>query len=112
MLGVSLCSKARPFSAASSASVSLMSRSAARGKLHREAGVEQIGRRHAEVQETRLRAYLLGEISEEGNDIVLRHFFDGIDTRDIEVQPVALLPDRLSAAAFGTTPISAKASQA
>ena len=62
MVGVILCSKARFFSAASTLSMSAISRSAARVELHVEAGVEHVGRGHALVHEARLGADDLGQM--------------------------------------------------
>ena len=91
-VGVSLCSKARRFSAASSASRSASRMSAARAELHGEAGVEHVGRGHPLVDEARLGADVLGEVGEEGDDVVLGLALDLVDARDLEG---AALPHRL-----------------
>ena len=54
--GRDLCSSARRFSAASSASTSAMQKVRGAGELHGEAGVEHVGRGHALVHEARFRA--------------------------------------------------------
>ena len=95
MVGVSLCSKARRFSAASSASTSAIRMSLARGKLHREAGVEHVRGGHALMHEARVGADELGEMGQEGDDVVLGHALDLVDARDVERDVARLLPDRL-----------------
>ena len=95
MVGVSLCSKARRFSAASSASTSAIEQVGGAHELHGEAGVEHVGRRHALVHEARLRADDLGEVGEEGDDVVLDLALDRVDARDVERGVLALVPDRL-----------------
>ena len=64
-------------------------------ELHVEAGVEHVGRGHALVHEARLRADDLGEMGEEGDDVVLDLALDLVDARDVEGGVLALLPDRL-----------------
>ena len=54
------------------------------GQLDREAGVEHVRRRHAPVQEARLRADMLGDVGEEGDDVVFDLALDGVDARDLE----------------------------
>ena len=81
-------------------------------KLHGEAGVEHVRARHALMHEARVRADELGEVGQEGDDVVLGHPLDLVDARDVELGLAALLPDRLRAPPSGSTPISASASQA
>ena len=95
MVGVILCSKARRLSAASSLSMSASRMSAARDKLHVEAGVEHVRRRHALMHEARLRPDMLGEMRQEGDDVVLDLGLDRVDARDVEFGRLALLPDLL-----------------
>jgi hypothetical protein len=64
-------------------------------QLHIETGVEHVGRRHALVHEPRLRSDQLGEMREEGDDVVLDLAFDRVDAGDVERRRVALGPDRL-----------------
>ena len=64
------------------------------------------------MHEARIRPDELGEVGEEGDDVVLRHPLDLVDAGDIEGHVAGLLPDRLGAFRFGMTPISASASQA
>ena len=97
MVGVSLCSIARAFSAASSASMSAIRMSGGAGELHGEAGVEHVGRGHALVHEARVRPDELGEMGEEGDDVVLGHALDLVDARHVEGDVPGLLPDRLGA---------------
>ena len=63
------------------------------GELHGERGVEHVGRGHALVHEARLRPDDLGEMGEEGDDVVLRLALDGVDAIDVEGRRRALLPD-------------------
>ena len=62
-------------------------------ELHAEAGIEHVGRGHALVHEARFRTDDLGEMREEGDDVVLRHLLDGVDARDVELVPDPLFPD-------------------
>ena len=64
-------------------------------QLHVEAGVEHVGRGHALVHEARLGADDLGEMGEEGDDVVLGLALDLVDARDVELGVLALGPDRL-----------------
>ena len=82
------------------------------GELDVEAGVEHVGRRHALVHETRLGADDLGEMGEEGDDVVLGLALDLVDARDIERRILGLGPDRPGAPPCGITPSSASASAA
>ncbi len=59
-------------------------------QLDGEAGVEHIARGHALMEEARLRPDMLGEVGEEGDDVVLGLLLDLVDPRDLER---ALLPD-------------------
>jgi hypothetical protein len=95
MVGVILCSKARRFSAASSASTSAISRSAARASCTARAGVEHVGRGHALMHEARFGADDLGEMGQEGDDVVLGLALDLVDAVDVEGHVLALGPDRL-----------------
>ena len=63
------------------------------------------------MHEARLRADDLGQVRQEGDDVVLDLGLDGIDARDVEFGVLALLPDLL-AASFGMMPSSAMASAA
>ena len=64
-------------------------------ELHRERGVEHVRRRHALVDEARLRPDDLGEMGEEGDDVVLGGRLDLVDARDVEGRRAALVPDGL-----------------
>ena len=64
-------------------------------ELHGEAGVEHVRRGHALVDEARVRADELGEMREEGDDVVLHLALDLVDALDVERRRAALLPDRL-----------------
>ena len=65
-------------------------------ELHVEAGVEHVRRGHALVHEARLRPDDLGEMGEEGDDVVLDLALDRVDARDVERGVAALRPDRLA----------------
>jgi YjbE family integral membrane protein len=52
-------------------------------ELDREAGIEHIGRGHAEVKEPRLRPDRLGKPGEKGDDVVARLLLDRCDAREI-----------------------------
>jgi hypothetical protein len=111
MVGVILCSKARFFSAASTRSVSAISRSAARVQLHRKAGVEHVGRRHALVHEARVGADELGEMVRNA----ITSCFTSRSIASIFATSNVALPPRsqiVLAADFGMTPRSASASAA
>ena len=109
MVGVVLCSNARRFSAASSR-VEVGEQQVGRlRQLHREAGVEHVRRGHALVDEARLRPDMLGEVGQEGDDVVLGLALDLVDALDLEL---ALRAQTALAASFGITPSSACASQA
>ena len=64
-------------------------------ELHVEAGVEHVGRGHALVHEARLGPDDLGEMGEEGDDVVLDLALDLVDAGDVEFRVLALGPDRL-----------------
>ncbi len=78
-------------------------------ELHREAGVEHVRRGHALVQEPGLRADDLGDMGQEGDDVVLGGALDLVDALDVEGGFAALGPDRLRPPPCGTTPRSARA---
>ena len=65
------------------------------GQLHRQRGVVHVGRGHALVQEARLGTDDLGDVSQEGDDVVLGFTLDLVDTVDIEDGLAAPRPDRL-----------------
>ena len=81
-------------------------------ELHVEAGVEHVGRGHALVHEARLGADDLGEVGEEGDDVVLDLALDLVDARDVEDGVARPSPRWPRAASFGITPSSAMASAA
>ena len=64
-------------------------------ELHVEAGVEHVGGGHALMHEARLGPDDLGEVGEEGDDVVLDLALDLVDARDVELGVPALVPDRL-----------------
>ena len=95
MVTVSLCSKARRFSAASRrVDVGEQDVAGAR-ELDGEAGVEHVRRGHALMDEARVRADELGEMRQEGDDVVLGHALDLVDALDVECGGAAFFPDRL-----------------
>ena len=53
-------------------------------ELHGEAGVEHVRGGHALVHEARLRPDDLGEVGQEGDDVVLGLALDRVDARDVE----------------------------
>ena len=59
------------------------------GKLHGKTGVEHVRRRHALVDEARIGADMLGQVGEEGDDVVLGLGLDLVDPRHLEGAPVA-----------------------
>ncbi len=65
------------------------------GELHRETGVEHVGRGHALVDETRVRPDEFGEMGEKGDHVVLGDALDLVDALDVELRRAALLPDGL-----------------
>ncbi len=64
-------------------------------QLHVEAGVQDVGRGEAHVHEAGLGADVLGEMGEEGDDVVLHLALDGVDARRVELGLGALVPDDL-----------------
>ena len=64
-------------------------------ELHAEAGVQDVRRGEAGVHEARLGAHVLGEMRQEGDDVVLHLALDLVDAGDVELGLRALLPDDL-----------------
>ena len=64
-------------------------------QLHVEAGVEHVRRGHALMHEARLRPDDLGQMRQEGDDVVLDLALDLVDPRDVELGVAALFPDFL-----------------
>ena len=64
-------------------------------ELHVEAGVEHVRRGHAGMHEARFRADDLGQMRQEGDDVVLDLGLDRVDARDVEFGGLALFPDLL-----------------
>ncbi len=62
-------------------------------KLHGEAGVQHVRRRHALVQEARFRTDDLRDMGQEGDDVVLYGAFDLVDAIGVEDGVLALGPD-------------------
>ena len=87
MVGVILCSKARFFSAASRRVDVREQQVGGAHELHGEAGVEHVRRGHALVDEARVRADELGEVGEEGDDVVLHLALDLVDARRRRTSP-------------------------
>jgi hypothetical protein len=86
-----------------------------RAPAAREAGVEHVGRAgHALVHEARLGADMLGQIGQEGDDVMLGDALDRVDAVDVEsscpqrapISPTMAAPRLLG----GITPSSASAS--
>ncbi len=63
------------------------------GKLHGQARIEHIRRRHALVHEARFGAHDLGQMGEERDHVVLHFALDRVDARHIECGATALFPD-------------------
>src|SRR4029079_372639 len=57
------------------------------------AGIEHVRRRDALTTEASLRPNDLGNVGQEGDDIVFDLALDGIDTRKVETRIPSLLPD-------------------
>ena len=93
MVGVSLCSKARRFSACEQGREVGEQQVGGARELHVEAGVEHVGRGHALVHEARLRPDDLGKVRQEGDDVVLHLALDRVDARHVEDGVAAALPD-------------------
>ena len=95
MVGVFLCSKARRLSALSSLSTSAIRMSAARTSCT----LKQVSSTSDEVMpgvhEARLRPDDLGQMRQEGDDVVLDLALDLVDARDVELGLLALVPDFL-----------------
>ena len=64
-------------------------------KLHGKAGVEHVRRGHALMDEARVRPDELGEMGQEGDDVVLGDALDLVDALDVEGRRAALFPDGL-----------------
>ena len=64
-------------------------------QLHVEAGVEHVGGGHAGMHEARFRPDDLGQMRQEGDDVVLDLGLDGVDAGDVEFGGFALVPDFL-----------------
>ena len=64
-------------------------------ELHVQAGVEHVGRGHAEMHEARVGADDFGEMGEEGDDVVLDLALDLVDARGVEGRRLPFLPDGL-----------------
>ena len=96
MVGVILCSSAR-FLQRGQHLVQVVQQQVRRLlHLHRKAGVEHVGGRHALVHEARGRADMLGEVGQERDDVVLGLALDLVDAVDL---PLAL-GFQISLAAF------------
>jgi hypothetical protein len=110
MVTVSLCSNARRFRRPA-ARPCPSSRRSARDQLHVEAGVEHVRRGHALVHEAGIRPDDLGEMGQEGDDVVLGFPLDLVDAVDVEGGGAAF-PRSSWRLPSGITPSSANASQA
>ena len=66
-------------------------------QLHGQAGVEHVRSGHALMHEARLGADELGEMRQEGDDVVFGHALDLVDALDVELRMARLLPDRAGA---------------
>jgi hypothetical protein len=67
-------------------------------QLHVEAGVEDVGGGESRVHEARLGPYVLGQMREEGDDVVLDLALDLVDAGRVELGLGALVPDRFGRA--------------
>ena len=93
MVGVILYSKARFFSAASSASTSAIRMIGGARQLNIQAGVQHVGRRHALMNKARFRSHDLRQVGQEGDDVMLDLALDLVDPRHVEFGVAAFLPD-------------------
>src|SRR5215831_16299774 len=80
-------------------------------QLHIQASVKHVGRRHALVNEARLRSDDFGEVGEERDNVMLDLAFNLVDAAISKVASLPLAQITL-AASFGTMPLSARASVA
>ena len=62
-------------------------------QLHIQAGVQHVGRGHALVHETRFGAHDLGQVGQEGDDVMLDLGLDGVNPRHVKGRVLALFPD-------------------
>ena len=85
MVGVSLCSNARRFSTASSASMSRDQQVRRLLQLHRQRGVEHVGAGHALVQPAPLGPELLAGPGQEGDHVMLGDRLDRVDRVDVDL---------------------------
>src|SRR5690606_12962049 len=65
------------------------------GQLHRKAGVENVRRGHALMDEAGVRPDEFGKVRQEGDDVVLRLAFELVDAGDVELSRAAAAPARL-----------------
>ena len=77
-------------------------------ELHVQAGVEHVGRGHAQMHEPRVGPDDFGEMGEEGDDVVLDLALDLVDARGIEWRRLPF-SQMVLAADFGIMPSSAMA---
>ena len=95
MVGVSLCSSARFFERGQQLVEIGEQQVGGAHELHVEAGVEHVGGGEPHVHEARFRAHVLGQVREEGDDVVLDLALDRVDAGDVELGLGALVPDDL-----------------
>ena len=98
MVGVSLCSKRALLERRQQRVEVGEQQVGGAHQLHVEAGVEDVGGGEARVHEARLGADVLGQVGEEGDDVVLDLALDGVDAGDVELGLGALVPDGLGGA--------------
>ena len=66
-------------------------------QLYGEAGVENVGTRHALMDEARIGADEFGQMGQERDDVMLGDALDFVDALDVEGHVARLRPDRLGA---------------
>ncbi len=103
MVGVSLCSK-RALLERGQQRVEIGEQQVGGAhQLHVEAGVEHVGGGEPHVHEARLGPDVLGQVRQEGDDVVLDLALDGVDAGDVE-PALRPLSQMALAALFGDQP--------
>ena len=108
IIGVCRCSSARVADGLGQRLEVLQDQVARLDHLQRQRGVDDVGRRQAEMQLARRRPDVLGHGRRERDDVVMRRLLDFLDARDVERARAA----ELACGVGGTMPASAIASAA
>ena len=112
MVGVSLCSKRALLQRGQQRVEVGEQQVGGAHELHGEAGVEDVGGGHALVHEARLGPDDLGDVGEEGDDVVLDLALDLVDAGDVELGLASPSPRWPWRRSLGIRPSSAMASAA